>query len=134
MVLAANDVGDTEVDVVDHARQQIEPAAVFAADDRVGQQLGIELLLAADEVGEDDRRIMVELEAPVGRSAVRSRRAFGRALVDRRQPAPQQDLAAKVELLRRLVASVDPARVLQPLELPFVEVEPLRLANHGGQA
>ena len=39
MVLAAHDVGDAQVDVVDHARQQIEPAAVVAADHRVGQQL-----------------------------------------------------------------------------------------------
>ena len=32
MVLAAHDVGDAKVDVVDHAGQQIEPAAVGAAD------------------------------------------------------------------------------------------------------
>ena len=39
MVLAAHDVGDAKVDVVDHARQQVEPAAVLAPDDRVAEQL-----------------------------------------------------------------------------------------------
>ena len=38
MVLAAHDVGDVQVDVVDHAGQQVEPAAVGAADDRVADQ------------------------------------------------------------------------------------------------
>ena len=42
MVLAANDVGDAEVDVVDHARQQIEPAAVLAANDGIAEQLRVE--------------------------------------------------------------------------------------------
>ena len=44
--------------------------------------------------------------------------------------APEQDLAAKVELLGSLVAGVDAARRLQPLEFALVEVESLGLANH----
>jgi hypothetical protein len=50
MILAAYDVRDAEVDVVDDARQQVQPASVLAADHRVGQQLRIEPLRPADEV------------------------------------------------------------------------------------
>ena len=71
MVLAAHNVGDAKVDVVNHARQQIEPAAVLAPDDRVGQKLGVEALRPADEVGPFDRRAMVEPEPPMGRAALR---------------------------------------------------------------
>ena len=37
MVLAAHDMGNPHLDIVDRRRQHIEPAAVFAQDDRVGQ-------------------------------------------------------------------------------------------------
>ena len=66
MVLTADDVGDAKVDVVDHARQQIEPAAVLAAHDGVGQQAGIEPLLAADEVVPFDRRSWSSLKRQCG--------------------------------------------------------------------
>src|SRR5438552_18853209 len=68
MVLAAHDVRDAQVDVVDHARQQIEPGAVLAPDDRIAQELWVEALLAADEVVPDNRRAMVEPETPVRRA------------------------------------------------------------------
>ena len=77
MVLAAHDVGDAEIDVVDHARQQVEPAAVLAPDNGIAQQLRVEPLLTADQVGPDDRRIMVELEAPVRRAALGHRCVLG---------------------------------------------------------
>ncbi len=35
----------------------------------------------------------------------------------------------KLELLGRFVSGIDPPRGLEPLELAFVEVEPLRLAD-----
>src|SRR5690606_40454655 len=49
------------------------------------------------------------------------------AVIDRRQPAPERDLALEVELLRGLVAGVDAARRLQPLERRLIEREPGRL-------
>ena len=129
MVLAADDVGDAELDIVDDARQQVEPAAVLAAHDGVAEQPGIEALLAADEVIPDDRRIMVEPEAPMRRAAF-GHRSFGRlAFIDGRQAAPEQHLAAQLELVRRFVAGIDAAGVLQPLEFPFVEFEALGLAD-----
>ena len=38
MVLAAHDMGHAHVDIVDHARQHVEPAAVLAADHRIAEQ------------------------------------------------------------------------------------------------
>ena len=118
-----------EVDVVDHAGQQIEPAAVGAADDRVADQRGVELLVAADEVVPLDRRVMVEAEAPVRGDALGHRRVGGLALIDRRQAAAEQDLAAQVELFGGFVAGVDAARRLEPVELALVEGEALGLAD-----
>ena len=130
MVLAADDVGDAEVDVVDHARQQIEPAAVLAPDHRVAEQFRVEPLGATDQIGPFDRRVMIEPEAPVRRAALGRRRAAGLALVDRRKPAPEQHLAAEIELLWRFVTGIDASGGLQPFELAFVQIEPLRLAHH----
>jgi len=72
---------------------------------------------------------MAEFEAPVRLSPFRRRLAFGLPLVDRREAAPEEHLAAKLELLGCLEAGINPARGLQPVEFAFVEVEPLRLAN-----
>jgi hypothetical protein len=72
---------------------------------------------------------VVEAKAPVRHAAVRHRRVRRLALVDRRQAPAKQHLAAQVQLLWRLVAGIDPARRLKPLELAFVEVEALRLAH-----
>ena len=65
MVLAADDVGDAKVDVVDHAGQQIEPAAVGAPDDGIADQPRVEPLVAADQVVPLDRRVMIQPEPPV---------------------------------------------------------------------
>ena len=51
------------------------------------------------------------------------------ALIDRRETPPEQHLAPKLQLFRSLVAGVNPARAFQLLELPFVDVEPLGLAD-----
>ncbi len=44
MVLAANDMGDAEIDVVDHARQGVEIAAIGAHQHGIGQRSGIDML------------------------------------------------------------------------------------------
>ncbi len=125
MVLAAHDMRYSEVDVVDDAGQQVEPAAILPADNGVGQQPGIEPLRPSDEVGPFDRRIMIEAEAPVRRSAFGRSGIRGLALVNRWKSAPEQHLAPKLELLRRLVAAIDAPRSLQPLEFTLIEIEPL---------
>ncbi len=84
MILAAHDVGDAHVDIVDRARQHVEPAAVGAADDWVAEQGRIEMLGPADQVLPGDRRVVIELEAPVRPPPLRlERRAFGVAEVER---------------------------------------------------
>ncbi len=74
---------------------------------------------------------MVEPEAPVRRPVFGQRSVGGLAFVDRGQAAAEQDLAAKLQLVRSLVTCVNAAGHLEPLELAFVEIEPLRLAHHG---
>jgi hypothetical protein len=136
MVLAPDDVGHAEVDIVDHARQQVKPAAVFPPHNRIRQQFGIEPLFAADQVVPSDRSVVFQPEPPM-RSATFRDRSIGRlAFVDRRQPAAEQDLPAKVQFFRRLVAGVDTIGGLQPLELPFVEIEAVGLPERSvkGQA
>ena len=57
----------------------------------------------------------------------RYRLALGLAFINRRQSAPEQHLAAKLELLGGLVAGIDSARRFQPFELAFVQIEALGL-------
>src|SRR4051812_6195939 len=97
MVLAANDMGDAQIDVVDDARQQVEPTAVLTSNHPVAEQLWIEPLLAANEIGPGDWPLVIETEAPMRCAAFGHPRAFGWALIDRRQAAPEQNLAAKLE-------------------------------------
>ena len=132
MILAAQDVGDGEVDVVDHAWQEVQPATVGAADDRVADQGRIELLVAADEIVPFDRGGMVELEAPVRGDALGHGGVRGLALVGRRKLAAEQDLALDVELFWGFVAGIDPAGIAQFFELALVQVEPLGLAERRG--
>ena len=49
--------------------------------------------------------------------------------INRRQPAPEQHLAAQLELLGSLVTGIDPARLAQPLELTFIKIEAIRLTD-----
>ena len=93
------------------------------------------MLFAPDAVEPADRLVVIEQEAPVRRLA---RRLFGPmvglgqaqrgAVIDRRQAAPQQHLALEVQLLRALVAAIDPARRDQPLDFALVKGEAGRLA------
>src|SRR5262245_19834972 len=103
MILTAHDVRHAEIDIVDDARKQIEPAAVLAPNYGIAEQLRIEFLLAADEVVEGDQRVMVELEAPVRLAALGYRRVGRFALVDRRKPAPEQNLSAELQLFGRFI-------------------------------
>jgi hypothetical protein len=136
MILAAQHLRYTHVEIVDRARQHVEPAAVGAADDRVGQLRGVEFLRAAHAIVPGDRRGVVELEPPVRGDALGflggalGCAQFQRsAIVDRRQPASETDLALELELLLRLVAGIDPARLAQRRKGAFVQREPLRLAG-----
>src|SRR3546814_18061731 len=97
------------------------PAPVGAADQGIGTRVLIEMLRTAEQVCPDDRRVMVEPETPVRCDARGHRRALRLALIDRGQPAREQDLAADLQLLGRLVTGIDAPRRLQPFELGFIE-------------
>ena len=130
MILAADDVADAKVDIVDHARQEIKPTAVGAADDGVAEQPGIELLVAADEVGPADRAVVVEAKAPVGRTAFDGFALALGPLVNWGQAAPEQDFAANVELFGGFEAGVDPSGGGKPVEFPLVKREAVGLTDH----
>ena len=61
------------------------------------------------------------------RRMVRFRDLERGAVVDRRQPAPEQHFALEIEFLRGLVAAVYPSRRGEAGELPLVILEALRL-------
>ena len=130
MVLAAHDVAHAQINVVDHTRQQIEPAAVGPADDWIADQRGFELLRPAHQIVPHNRRAMLQPKPPVRCHACRDRRVGGLALIDRRQSASEQHFAPHVEFLGRLVTGIDPSRRTQLVELAFIKVEPLRLPKH----
>ncbi len=131
MILAAHDMGDAHVDIVDHARQHVEPAAVLAPDHRIAEQGRIEMLAAADQIVPFDRRVMIEPEAPVRPPPLRleprplgvAQRQRG-AVVDRRPAAAEQDLALELELLRGLIGRIGAAGLAQPRERRLVAAEP----------
>ena len=136
MILAAQHLRDTHVEIVDRAGQHVEPAAIGTADDRIGQLRGVEFLRAAHAIVPGNRRSVIELETPVRGDArgllggTLGCAQFERpAIVDRRQPASETDLALELELLLRLVAGIDPLRLAQRRKGAFVQREPLRLAG-----
>ena len=131
MVLAAQDVGHAHVDVVDHAGQEVEPAAVGPANDRIADQRRIEALLTPDEVGPFDRAVVREPEPPMGGDIGGRRRVIGLAFVDRGEASPEQHLAAEIEFLGRFVAGIDPPGGAQPRELAIVQREAVGLAEDG---
>ncbi len=120
VVLAADDVRDGHLDVVDDVDEVEDGRAVGALDDKVGLVGPVERDVAADEVGHDDGRLgRAELDRAVGRVGL----AFGQQPVD----IPLVDGAALALEVGALVAlhSAAGLRALIP-----VEAEPLeRMEN-----
>src|SRR3990172_4637692 len=119
MVLAANDMGNAEVDIVDHARQRVEIGAVGPDQHRVGQRRGIDMLTPAHEVV-PGHVALLKLEAPMRLASfgfelgpLLLRQLQGGAVVDRRLPAGELALTLQLELLRRLVSRIEPTDRLQ---------------------
>ncbi len=103
MILAAQHLGHPHLDIVDRARQHIQPGTIGSPNDRVGQLRGIEFLLPADSVVPFNRDRMIEAKAPMRRDTLglfRGPLLVGklerRAIVDRRQATPQLDLALEI--------------------------------------
>ena len=92
------------------------------------------MLCAANPVLPLDGLIAVEQEAPVRLFAcpglggvIGFGQAQGRAVIDRRQAATEQDLALEVQFLRGFIAAIDPARCDQPLEFTLIQIKTKRL-------
>ncbi len=115
VIVAADDVADREVDVVDHRRQGVEIAAVGADQDRIALACLVDMLGAAHQVDPGDG-LALEQEAPVRPAALALEAgALGRRqrqrgpVIDRRLAALQLALALQRQLLRGLVAGIEPA-------------------------
>ena len=135
MVLAADNMGDAEIDVVDHARQRVEIGTVFAHQDGVGQRSGVDMLAPAHEIVPHDIALL-ELEAPMGlaslcfeRGAILICELQRGAVIDRRLAAGELALALQLELFGRLVGRIEPAASLQLLDRRVVAREAVRLAH-----
>ena len=135
MIFAAQHMGDAHVDIVNCAWKHIQPAAVGAADYRVGQKFGIKFGSATNTVIPCKCFVVVKFESPMRRNAFGF---LGRALlffelqctaiVDWRQPAPQLHLALQLQLLCSLVCGIHAARLFQLLKCGVIAIQPLRLA------
>ena len=133
VILAADDVGDAHVDVVDHGRQGVEEQAILADQHRIRHRCGVDLGVAAGQVLPGDP-LAVQPEAPVRTTAlglvggpVGFAQAQGGAIIDRRQAARELHLAAAIQFVGGFIAGVQTAGRLEPRSGLLVAVEPLRL-------
>ena len=133
VVLAADDVGDAEIDVVDRRGQHVGEAAVGPHHDGIAHVVRLQLDPAAHQVVPDDLS-RVQPKAPVRPAAFRLEAAAfvlaqvqRGAVIDRRPAARQLPLALVFQLLRRLVGRIEAAGRAQPLARRLVGGEPLRL-------
>ena len=135
VVLAPDDVGDREVHIVDDGRQSVKVRSVLADQHRVRQGCTIDVALAADEVVPGDG-LLIELEAPMRTPPLRVVAGFylggqrqGCTVIDRRQAARLQALAAPVELVGGFVSRVEPATLLQSFGRRGIERRPFGLPH-----
>ena len=77
MILAADDVGDREVDVVDDAGERVERRAVGADQHRIGQRADVDGLLAAHDVRPRDERRLAARDHATASVLVRNSRQWG---------------------------------------------------------
>ena len=138
MVFAAHDMGDAQIGIVDRRWQHIQPRSVGAAHDGIAHRLRIEALGPADQIVPMDRCVMIQLEPPVRRDAIRLKLRLlriaqrqRRAIVHRWQAAPEQDLALQIEFLCALIGRIDAPRRDQCVEPRLIQRESLRLAHLG---
>ena len=135
MILAANNMGDREIDVVDDRGQRIKETAVLADQHRVGQRSAVDMRLAADKIA-PGRRFVFEHEAPVRAPALGLpararlwRSVQRRAVVNGRRAARLLHLAAALQLLGRLIARVEPAHRAQAIRRRLIKRAAVGLAK-----
>ena len=135
VVLAADDMGDAALEVVDHAGEGIERGAVGAQQHRVRQARQLHDARAEHAVQPFDLP-HVQLEAPMRQLAVGQRPLVllpghlqRAAVVDRRALLAELLLALVAQLLLRFEAGVEPAGGLQPLGRRGIERHAVGLAE-----
>ena len=136
MILAPHDMRDAQIGIVDRRGQHVQPRSVRAPDHGIAHRRRIEPLRPADQIVPRDRHGVIEPEAPVRHDAIVRQRGAIRvgqrqrgAIVDRRQPAPQLDLALQLQFLRAFIRRIDPPRRDQFVEPRLIQREPVGLAH-----
>jgi hypothetical protein len=114
MVLAADDMGDAHVDVVDDRGQRTEKRAVLARQHRIGQRRAVDVARPSRQIV-PSHDFGVELEAPMRTPSLRLesgalfRGKLQRgAIIDRRQAARLLALAPPIQFLGRLIGRIKP--------------------------
>ena len=114
VVLAPDDVGDRQVDVVDHSGQRVDRPAVGPEEDRIGEVGRLEVHVASDLVVPVDAA-RLQHEAPMRHDGLREillfriRQAQRGAVIDRRLAGVDLRLPLQRQLLRRLEAGIEAA-------------------------
>lgn len=70
VILAADDMRDVKVRVVNNGRQRVEKPAVFADENRIGKRRRIDFDVAAHEIAPGDFTV-AQLKAPMRRAPLR---------------------------------------------------------------
>ena len=135
VIRAPDDMADGEGDIVHHRGEGVEIAAVGADQHGIALARLVDVLGPAHQIA-PGAAPAGELEAPIGLPALGlqlgllGRRQSERGtVIDRRRAALELQLALEGELLRRLVAGIEPAARLQPLRGLVVAVQAIGLAR-----
>jgi len=135
VVVAADHMGDAQVDIIDDGWQRVEIAAVGAHQDGIALARLVDVLRAAREVV-PTHVLAMEQEAPMRPAAfglepaaVSLGQRESRPVVDRRQMPLLLALALEVEFLRRLVAGIETFVRLERLDRRGIERVALGLAG-----
>ncbi len=143
VVIAANDVGDPKVGVIDDGRERVEEGSVGADHHGIGERADVDGLIATNEIiPRDDggQRIepalgVVEPEAPVRLTPLRLEpRPLGsveletRPIVDGRAPGRELTLALALQLVLGLVAGIKASLLFEEKCRRLITVQSRRLA------
>ncbi len=146
MVITTNNVGDAEINVIDHRGQRIEVGAILAHQYRIGHRGKIHRLRAADQIVPMHlstlgvKRIGIEIwqqETPMGLAPLRLEGCFlfvrelqALAAINGWQATREAKLTTTLQLIRRFVAGIKQPGLLQLFDRPAVDIETFRLILH----
>ena len=135
VILAADDMGHFEVQVIDDGGQGVEIAAVLAQQDRIRQRGRVDMAVATHEI-RPAHDTGIELEPPMRplsfrfeSGSVGGGQAEGGTIIDRRQAPALLTFALSFELVGSFVARIEAPERLQPFRRRVIKEKALRLPH-----